>query len=141
MSSHILGLQALKEKIKPVKNMNYHFNFGLCYFKSKLYVSCHQFVNKWFIQVWESQQIGRFLDPNLYRDDMLDALQAWGTMPYIWIWTNCAYFDQCLECAAPKHWSKYTTVVTHPVSKIFIYFQQFYSFLFLMGLNLHLTLV
>ena len=23
-----------------------------------------------------------------------------------------AYFDQCLECAAPKRWSKYTTLIS-----------------------------
>ena len=29
-----------------------------------------------------------------------------------------AYFDQCLECAAPKRWLKYTTMVTKKLKKL-----------------------
>ena len=40
-------------------------------------------------------------------------------------WKNVkqAYFNQCLKCPAPKHWSKYTTlnVIIILVPKIFLY--------------------
>ena len=35
--------------------------------------------------------------------------------PKCWLSVKNEYIDQHLECAAPKHWSKYSTVVSEVV--------------------------
>ena len=44
-----------------------------------------------------------------------------------------AYFNQHLECATPKHWSKYTTAHTHEVALVGVTWLHWVSSEFLLG--------